>query len=161
MLGVGSFAPGPVGWLATGVGYGLALGAPNGCSGDGPLMAAVPNPKGRPIVIIGGPVPRGPRPNPSCPTNPLAPKSGETASTARGRQAHKDYDPGPGYVKESPLRSGRRPDAVNQEAGIVRELKPNNPRAIKRGEKQVERYRQELEAETGKPFTGVVDTYDP
>lgn len=33
-----------------------------------------------------------------------------------------------------------RADAVNYDEGIVRELKPNNPRAIRRGQKQVQKY---------------------
>src|SRR5688572_33369294 len=54
-------------------------------------------------------------------------KSGETAATARGRQAHKDYNPGPSYKKEVTLPSGKRADAVDWEKCDVRELKPNNP----------------------------------
>ena len=57
------------------------------------------------------------------------------------------------------LPSGRKPDAVDIDSKVVRELKPNNPRAVRRGEKQVERYRQELEDIEGGDWTGVVDTY--
>ncbi|MEW6747783.1 MAG: hypothetical protein AB1486_34075 [Planctomycetota bacterium] len=76
-----------------------------------------------------------------------------------GRQAHKDYDPGPGYEKEVTLPSGKRADAVNAETRDVRELKPDNPRAVKRGEKQVEGYRKELGETTGEKWTSGVDTY--
>ena len=70
---------------------------------------------------------------------------GETQFTKYGRQAHKDYMPGEGYKKEVTLPSGKRADAVNFEKGDVRELKPNNPKAIKRGERQVQGYMKELQ----------------
>jgi len=60
ILAGGSFAPGPAGWLASGVD--VALGTvldPNVGPYDGPYLAAA-TPTGRPIVIIGRPVPRGP-----------------------------------------------------------------------------------------------------
>ena len=47
---------------------------------------------------------------------------GETSHTKLGRKMHQEYNP-----------------------GDVRELKPNNPRAIKRGEQQVQAYKKELE----------------
>lgn len=85
---------------------------------------------------------------------------GETEATKRGRQAHTDWQPGEGYEKEVRLPSGRRADAVNAEKQDVKELKPNNPRAIKRGEKQVETYRRELEERRGGQWTGQVETYE-
>lgn len=94
---------------------------------------------------------------------PKTPKKigGETPAAARGRQAHKEHDYGPGFKKEDTLPSGKRPDAFNPETGEVIELKPNNARAIRRGERQVEGYRRELEDVYGRPFTGRVETYDP
>lgn len=86
-------------------------------------------------------------------------RGGESAAAKLGRLKHKQYNPGPGYQKEVRLPSGKRADAVNFETCNVRELKPNNPRAIRRGQKQVEGYRRELENTTGRPFTGDVDTY--
>ena len=74
-----------------------------------------------------------------------ASKGGENASTKLGRQMHKDYNPGDGYIKEFTLPSGKRADAVSLEKGDVRELKPNNSRAIKRGEKQAQSYMNELQ----------------
>jgi RHS repeat-associated protein len=82
-------------------------------------------------------------------------------AAARGRQAHREYDYGPGFEREFTLPSGRRADAVNLQTNEVVELKPNNPRAIRRGERQVEGYRQELEDMTGECFTCRVVTYDP
>lgn len=53
----------------------------------------------------------------------------------------------------------RRADAVNPITREVIELKPNNARAIRTGERQVERYVQELEQLTGQKWTGRVETY--
>ena len=86
------------------------------------------------------------------------PKVAEAA--ARGRQMHKDFDYGPGFRKEITLPSGKRADAVNRDKREVVELKPNNPNAICRGEKQVEGYRRELEFTTGQCWTCRVETYD-
>jgi hypothetical protein len=104
--------------------------------------------------------PEAPRPPPSAELQcaPAA-KSGETAATKAGRQAHKDWQPGEGFEKEVTLPSGKRADAVNFQTKCVKELKPGNSRAVKRGQKQVERYRQELEKEYGGTWTGVVETY--
>lgn len=88
--------------------------------------------------------------------------SGESSATAKGKQAHKSYNPGPTYdtnPKTTRLKTGKIPDAVDFKNKDVRELKPNNPRAIKRGEKQVEQYRQQLQTENGGVWTAHVDTY--
>src|SRR5205085_11085320 len=72
-------------------------------------------------------------------------KNGETKFTKAGRKAHQRYNPGANYDLNVRLPSGKKPDAVDFEKQIVRELKPDNPSAIRRGERQVETYRQELE----------------
>ena len=48
-------------------------------------------------------------------------------------------------------------------ARTVVELKPNNPRAIRQGERQLEQYLDELNREFpgDTPWTGRVETYDP
>ena len=68
--------------------------------------------------------------------NPI--RGGDNIHTQLGKQKHKEYNPGEGYIKEYKLPSGKRADAVNFETGDVRELKPNNKRAVKQGEKQVQ-----------------------
>lgn len=65
---------------------------------------------------------------------------GETAATKRGRQMHKEWDYGPGTIKEYRIPGYGRADAVDLSKKIVYELKPNNPRAIRRGMKQLQRY---------------------
>ncbi len=80
--------------------------------------------------------------------------------TKAGREAHQNYEPCPGYEKEVTLPSGKRADAVNKQKGMVKELKPNNPRAIQRGKKQVEGYRQELQNKyPKKKWKTKIDTY--
>jgi hypothetical protein len=92
---------------------------------------------------------------------PKSGSGGETEATKRGREAHIQWDPGPGFEKEVTLPSGKRADAVNLETREVKELKPDNPRALKRGERQVEGYRRELEKERGGEWKGKVESYKP
>jgi restriction endonuclease fold toxin 9 of polymorphic toxin system len=92
-------------------------------------------------------------------TGGVAANSGETAATAAGRAAHKSWQPPSGFQKEFRLPSGRRADAANPTTREVIELKPNNPRAIREGQRQVESYVKELEEFTGQKWTGRVETY--
>lgn len=88
--------------------------------------------------------------------------SGETADTIRGRDAHDNYPKklGSSYDYNQGLPSGQRPDAVDWDNGIVRELKPNNSRAISRGWVQIKRYINELSELANRTWTGYVDTYE-
>lgn len=86
--------------------------------------------------------------------------SGETSFTKYGRDIHKVWDYGAGFEREFRLPSGKRADAVNFAAGIVKEFKPNNPNAIRRGLTQVSAYARELSAEMHRKFTGIVETYN-
>lgn len=88
----------------------------------------------------------------------LNPKVAEAA--AKGQKMHKDWSYGPGFEKEVTLPNGKRADAVNFETREVVELKPNNQRAINRGEKQAASYRKELEQWKGGNWTHRVETYD-
>jgi hypothetical protein len=88
-------------------------------------------------------------------------RGGETAATAYGRAIHASYDYGSGFRPEFRLANGQRADAVNLGTREVVELKPNNPAAIARGERQVAGYAQQLNQEfPGDPFTTRVVTYD-
>lgn len=82
-------------------------------------------------------------------------RNGETAAARAGRLAHKLWDPGKGYIKEVRLPSGRRVDALNETLRHVKELKPNNPRALQQGLKQLQRHLDEL----GEGWTGEVVPY--
>ena len=87
--------------------------------------------------------------------------SGENGPARSGRKIHEDQDYGPGYEKEVELPSGRKPDAINRDTGEIIELKPNNPRAIRRGERQVQDYMDELDQVEPRPggWSGQVVTY--
>jgi hypothetical protein len=87
-------------------------------------------------------------------------KNGETAATRAGRAWHQAWDYGPGFEKEFVLPSGKRVDGINFTTREIRELKPNNPRAMRRGQNQVDKYLDELHREfPGQPWTGQVVTY--
>jgi RHS repeat-associated protein len=87
--------------------------------------------------------------------------NGETAATKAGREMHNTWDYGPGFQKEFRLPSGQRVDAMNRVTRQIIELKPNNPRAIRLGERQLQRYLDELNREYPgpTPWTGKVVTY--
>jgi hypothetical protein len=143
-----------------------------GRSGRPQSPPSLPTPKSSGTPGVRGLVPssgsgqNAPKPVPVDAGNvaePLASKGavrgGETAATRAGREAHKLWDPGKGFQKEFRLPSGRRPDAVNFETKQVLELKPNKPKAIRAGERQVQRYVDELNEVYGGGFTGKVVTY--
>ncbi|WP_256002777.1 hypothetical protein [Pedobacter deserti] len=73
-------------------------------------------------------------------------KNGETAATALGKKMHKLYKVGEEGFKEFRLLSGKRIDFLDIENGVIYELKPNNPRAIKAGRNQLKMYLQELQS---------------
>lgn len=90
--------------------------------------------------------------------------SGETTAAADGRRAHQNYGTalGAGWDTGVILPSGKKPDAVNFNTKEVRELKSSNPASVRKGETQVEGYRQELESMfPGETWTGAVDVYRP
>jgi hypothetical protein len=66
-----------------------------------------------------------------------------------GQQMHKAYkaglhDPAKGLYKEFTLPSGKRIDFLDVNKGIIYEFKPNNPRAILSGQKQLQMYLNEI-----------------
>jgi RHS repeat-associated protein len=87
------------------------------------------------------------------------PKTAKAAK--RGQEAHKSQEYPEGFEKEKALPSRKRMDAYNPDTKEVRELKPNNPRAVARGQKQVEQYCRECDEAFGPGHTGKVETYDP
>jgi len=89
-------------------------------------------------------------------------RGGENNDTQRGREAHKNYENALGKDSvefNKALPSGRRPDAIDWESSTVRELKPDNARAIRRGVKQLEAYAKELEEMTGEVWNKALDLY--
>ena len=67
-----------------------------------------------------------------------------------GQKTHKanKYRQANGFslLKEHKLPSGQRIDFLDRERGVIYELKPNNPRAIKRGNAQLVRCKKEMES---------------
>jgi len=92
---------------------------------------------------------------------PATVRGGESAAARYGREMHRTFDFGPGFRREFTLPSGRRADAVNLRTREVVELKPNNPRAIALGRRQLDAYARELEElYPGTPFTQRLETYE-
>ena len=81
------------------------------------------------------------------------PKAAEPAQLSRGKLAHKQEPILPGEKAEVTTPSGKRMDRYNEDTGHIREIKPNNPRGVRSGEKQLQGYKQEMEGATGKPHT--------
>ncbi len=89
------------------------------------------------------------------------------SSLLLGQKMHRAYHAGE-VGKEFRLLSGRRIDYIDIQNGIIYELKPNNPRAIKQGERQLQMYLQELQSPAmlqkypqlkGIQWKTVLDTY--
>jgi hypothetical protein len=55
---------------------------------------------------------------------------------------------------------GVRPDFVDLNNRIIYELKPNNPRAIRAGGKQLKLYQEAYQAKLKKDWKIVLDLYD-
>lgn len=95
---------------------------------------------------------------------PAAPKKtgGENPYTKHGRDEHKriqdEYKAkDPDWSAEHKLDDGKRVDLYNTRTGEVLEIKPDNARAVRQGEKQVEGYAEKLRSQ-GSPVssTGVI-----
>ena len=86
------------------------------------------------------------------------------AAIEKGIQKHREYNPGKGFQKEVYLGKGNRADAlkIDGDKGFIKELKPNNKRAIKKGEKQLERYKKAAKKKypNVKEWETKVETYD-
>jgi uncharacterized protein RhaS with RHS repeats len=88
---------------------------------------------------------------------------GETIYTKTGKRAHENYrlTLGPGYEFNRPIPGGKRPDAIDWNRRVVRELKPDTPSGRARGARQLAEYVRALERATGQKWTGYLDTYRP
>lgn len=92
---------------------------------------------------------------------------GESAAAEAGRVAHTAYSEkmkqaaGDWIVNRQIKGTRLRPDAVSHTLRIVRELKPNRPKAMAAGQRQGQRYADELKKLTGHDYEVIVDTYGP
>jgi len=92
-------------------------------------------------------------------------RGGETAATRRGRDAHSEWSTqraAEGDITNRQIPGTKlRPDALNLDQGLIRELKPNNASAIQRGLQQLDRYVDAAQRAFGRAFRGILETYDP
>jgi RHS repeat-associated protein len=96
-------------------------------------------------------------------------RGGETAAAAYGRQAHQAYENTLGGLGSNPnvlinrsipnSTSGLRPDVIDFDNKVVRELKPDSASGIRAGLRQLKSYVSELERVTGEAWQGVLDLY--
>lgn len=91
---------------------------------------------------------------------------GESAVAAAGRTTHNSYGAALGAQGDYDLNkrmpdSLMRPDAIDHTNRVIRELKPDNPAAIARGWRQVNRYKEYMESTAEKEWTVYVDVYKP
>ena len=84
------------------------------------------------------------------------------SSLKQGREIHKLYKvnvKGNEMIKEYNGLRGHRPDFVDFQNHKIYELKPYNPQGVKTGIKQLNRYKNAFEAETGKSWSTYLDFY--
>ena len=156
-IGVGGAAA-AVGVGAVGLGIGYEFSNLTGFSDYGGdwLANNVFAPKGQPAM----PPPKPPGGGTTvaaggCPGD----NNGENEHTARGKEAHKWWQPPEGYVKNFQFDNGLKPDAINFDTQDIIELKPDNPGAISAGQAQVQQYIQSAQQQFGGTWTGSVQTY--
>jgi len=82
------------------------------------------------------------------------------AAIQKGQEMHKQMDYGPGVLKEQTIAPGCRVDGIDFNNRIIYELKPNNPQAISRGMRQLNRYTKAASQKYGGLWTGVLKLYD-
>ena len=81
-----------------------------------------------------------------------------------GQEQHKLYNPGVldgnNYLLNREIPGTQlRPDAIDLQNKVIRELKPDNARAIERGNLQLQKYIDSANKAFGGEFKGVIDTY--
>jgi RHS repeat-associated protein len=86
--------------------------------------------------------------------------SGEPAQLKAGKAAHAAEPVRPGEKAEVRTPSGKRMDRYNSDKAHIREIKPNNARGEKSGQKQLQGYKKEMDAATGKNHTTELTKYD-
>ena len=88
---------------------------------------------------------------------------GEKVGLKLGQEVYKEYKATDvdniTKFKEYVLPSGKRVDYIDFESKTVYELKAHNPNQIRRGNKQLQNYLNEIEEEFGDGWTSTLDTY--
>lgn len=81
-------------------------------------------------------------------------KGGEPPQLKAGKEPHKNAEvrPGEKVGVQTPSGTGRM-DRYDADQAHIREIKPNNARGEKTGQRQLERYQKEMEGATKRPHT--------
>jgi hypothetical protein len=87
-------------------------------------------------------------------------KGGEPPQLKAGKEAHKNEEVRPGEKAEVRTPSGKRMDRYNADKAHIREIKRNNARGRKAGEKKLKEYKKEMDKATGKDHTTELTLYD-
>jgi len=87
-------------------------------------------------------------------------KGGEPPQLKAGKEAHKNEEVRPGEKAEVRTPSGKRMDRYNADKAHIREIKRNNARGRKAGEKKLSEYKKEMDKATGKDHTTELTLYD-
>lgn len=95
-----------------------------------------------------------------APASGGAKKGGEPPQLKAGKEAHNNEEVRPGEKAEVRTPAGKRMDRYNADKAHIREIKPNNARGRKAGQKQLKGYKKEMDKETGKKHTTELTTYD-
>ncbi len=167
----GLFGEGPAAGVVTRVLGGAAVGAGAGSlglgvgAGPGAIIGAIaglllsPDTANAPTVDSQMPPPGKP---PGPPTTGSAcpnPPNGDNEGNARGREAHKWWQPPEGYKTGFQFDNGLKPDAINFDTQDILELKANSPTEIARGHVQLQNYINAAQDQFGGTWTGSVVTY--
>ncbi|MGB7991809.1 MAG: RHS repeat-associated core domain-containing protein, partial [Candidatus Methylophosphatis roskildensis] len=91
--------------------------------------------------------------------------SGHSTHAQQGQVFHNDAQKYPypeGYKREVPIKDAGRADAIHEtDCSIIERKCTCSPRTIKKGEKQLQRYCDQMKKNTGKAHEGILDVLDP
>ena len=133
--------------LGGGGGGGFTGGGGGGCSGVAPVLDEQDEDRRRADDYIQAK---------NAQSNTMR-RGGETEATKRGREMHKNWDYGDNVIKEKRIGEGARVDGFDVNNNLIFELKPNNPGAISKGLRQLDRYLNMLGADE---WAGILVLYD-
>jgi RHS repeat-associated protein len=91
----------------------------------------------------------------------VKPASGEPPQLKAGKEAHAAEPVRPGEKAEVRTPSGKRMDRYDEGRAHIREIKRDNPRGRKAGEKQLRGYKKEMDHATGRNHTTELTLYKP
>jgi hypothetical protein len=85
--------------------------------------------------------------------------NGEPPQLAAGKAAHENEEVRPGEQKEVRTPSGKRMDRYDGDKAHIREIKPDNPRGERNGQRQLTKYKTGMDNATGRPHTTELTKY--